>query len=156
MGSTLKEIEETLPPSDSHVVDILGRLLWKSLIYQLPRETLDGKLAMGYPTTYIHRTLRAVAHLETIVPEDANGELDLRFQDIGLSHAPCLECTRRLPSAPAREPETSVALTTSRFSMKTGSAHRLLPALEPFVKPTPGGKTLLGQPREAPPHPERV
>lgn len=79
-GSTLKEIEDSLPQPHEEIVDILGRLLWKALIHQFPHEMFDGTLSMGYPSTYIHRTLRGIAHMQTVVPLTADGDLDLSFK----------------------------------------------------------------------------
>lgn len=78
-GRTLKEIEESLPQPHEQIVDVLGRLLWKVLIHQFPKEMFDGKLSMGYPSTYIHRKVNAVAHVETVVPVAADGDFDLSF-----------------------------------------------------------------------------
>ena len=41
-GSTLKEIEDSLPQPHEQIVDVLGRLLWKALILQFPHEMFDG------------------------------------------------------------------------------------------------------------------
>lgn len=79
-GSTLNEIEDALPQPHEEIVDVLGRLLWKALVHEFPREMFDGKLSMGIPSTYVHRTMHAVAHLETVVPADADGDLDLNFK----------------------------------------------------------------------------
>ncbi len=40
----------------------------------------DGKLSMGVPSTYVHRTMHAVAQLQTVVPTDTDGDLDLDFK----------------------------------------------------------------------------
>jgi hypothetical protein len=77
-GSTLKEIEESLPKPHEQVVDLLGRNLWRALIGCFPKELFDGSVAMGYPNTYIYRTAVAVAHIETVVPRTTEGEFDLR------------------------------------------------------------------------------
>lgn len=79
-GSTLKEIEDSLPQPHEEIVDVLGRLLWKALIHQFPREMFDGTLAMGFPSTYVHRTLRGVFHIQTVVPVGTDGDLDLNFK----------------------------------------------------------------------------
>jgi hypothetical protein len=79
-GSTLKEIEDGLPQPHEQIVDILGRLLWKAMVHQFPREMFDGTLSIGVPSTYVHRTMHAVAHLQTVVQTDANGDLDLNFK----------------------------------------------------------------------------
>lgn len=78
-GATLKEIEQSLPEPHEQIVDILGRLLWKALIHQFPHEMFDGPLMLGYPSTYIHRTLHGIAHMQTVVPTDTDGDLDLTF-----------------------------------------------------------------------------
>ncbi len=46
-GATLKEIEGSLPEPHEEIVDILGRLVWKALVHQFPREMFDGTLSMG-------------------------------------------------------------------------------------------------------------
>jgi hypothetical protein len=87
-GSTLKEIEDSLPQPHEQIVDVLGHLLWKTLVHQFPAEMFDGTLEMGYPSTYIHRTLQAVAHIETIVPADKDGDLDLQFTGTTATQVP--------------------------------------------------------------------
>ena len=81
-GSTLKEIEDSLPQPHEQIVDILGRLLWRALIHQFPHEMFDGTLEMGYPSTYIDRKVRWVGHIETVVPMGADGDLDLSFKGL--------------------------------------------------------------------------
>lgn len=81
-GSTLIEIEKELEAPHEHVVDVLGRLLWRALICQFPKEKFDGTLAMGYPSTYIHQTVHGIAHITTIVPSGPDGDLDLSFNGL--------------------------------------------------------------------------
>lgn len=78
-GATLKEIEDSLPQPHEQIVDVLGRLLWRAIILKFPREMFDGTLEMGYPSTYIHRDVHAVVDMQTFVPTDADGDLDLSF-----------------------------------------------------------------------------
>lgn len=87
-GATLKEIESSLPEPHEEIVDVLGRLVWKSLIYQFPREMFDGSLSLGIPSTYISRTMKPVAHLETIVQKNADGDLDLDFKGMDVHLEP--------------------------------------------------------------------
>ena len=47
-GSTLREIESTLPDPHEKIVDVLGRMLWKALIHQFPKEMFDGTIAVSY------------------------------------------------------------------------------------------------------------
>ena len=70
------------------IVDILGRLLWRALVHQFPPEMFDGTLAMGYPSTYIHRTFHGVANMQTVVPVGADGDLDLSFEGMKLQTVP--------------------------------------------------------------------
>jgi hypothetical protein len=74
-GLTLKEIEDSLPQPHEQIVDILGRLLLVALIHQFPQEMFDGTLEMAYPSTYIHRMLHHVAHMQTVVRAGADGDL---------------------------------------------------------------------------------
>jgi hypothetical protein len=87
-GATLKEVEGSLPEPHEEIVDVLGRLLWRALVHQFPREMFDGTLSMGAPSTYVHRTLHAVAHIQTVVPRDADGDLDLNFKGTTSSIVP--------------------------------------------------------------------
>jgi hypothetical protein len=79
-GSTLKEIEDSLPQPHEDIVDVLGHLVWRALVHQFPPRMFDGKLAMLVPSTYMHRTLHGIAEIQTIVAKDDDGDLDLRFQ----------------------------------------------------------------------------
>jgi len=81
-GETLKEIEDSLPEPHEEIVDVLGRLVWKALIFQFPHEMFDGSLSFGAPSTYLSRTMMPVFHMETIVPTGTDGDLDLDFKGI--------------------------------------------------------------------------
>lgn len=86
-GSTLKEIESDLPDPHKSVVDTLGRILWKALIRQFPKE-INEKLTIGVPSTYIHYTANAIAHVQTFVPVDSQGNLDLNFEGMSMTIKP--------------------------------------------------------------------
>lgn len=79
-GSTLDEIEQALPEPHKHIVDILGNLLWRAIVLQFPHEFFDGNLKIGYPSTYIHHTMHGIAHIQTVVPKDVEGDFDLSFK----------------------------------------------------------------------------
>lgn len=82
-GATLKEIENNLPKSDEHIVDVLGRILFKALLNQFPTELFKEGIHIGNPTTYVHRIIRNIAHVSTVVPMGDDGELDLdRFNGL--------------------------------------------------------------------------
>lgn len=76
-GTTLAEIEEELPSSGEHIVDILGKILFKALVHQFPKEIFKETIQFGSPTTYIHQTVTGIVHVSTIVPKGEDGELDL-------------------------------------------------------------------------------
>lgn len=78
-GATLREIEKKLPEPREEIVDVLGRIVFKVLVNQFPPEIFREKVVFGNPSTYVHRTLTGVAHLQTVVPVDADGEFDLSF-----------------------------------------------------------------------------
>lgn len=78
-GETLREIEKGLPKPREGVVDVLGRIVFKALVNQFPREIFQEDIVFGDPSTYVHRTLTGVAHVQTVVPVDADGEFDLSF-----------------------------------------------------------------------------
>lgn len=84
-GKTLKEIEGDQPEGEKHVVDILGNLVWKALVYQFPHEWFDGSIYMGMPSKYVHHKLHGVAHMQTVVPKDAEDNLDLSFSGTKVS-----------------------------------------------------------------------
>ena len=114
-GSTLREIEDSLPQPHEEIVDILGRLLWKALIHQFPHEMFDGKLAMGYPSTYIHRRLNAVAHIRAFVPAGADGDLDLSSKGVKAELVPFGPPQSALPSVISMTPEQHERLGQVRF-----------------------------------------
>jgi len=78
-GETLREVERELPEPREDVVDVLGRIVFKAIVNRFPREIFQEKVVFGNPSTYVHRTLTGVAHLQTVVPMDADGEFDLSF-----------------------------------------------------------------------------
>lgn len=85
-GATLKEIENKLTKSNVHIVDVLGRILFKALVHQFPREIFKEDIHFGSPTTYLHRTMSHIAHVSTVVPSGDDGALDLdRFTGLKVS-----------------------------------------------------------------------
>ena len=104
-GSTLKEIEKSLPDPHDKIVDTLGRLLWRALIIQFPRELFDGTLVMGAPSTYLHYTAHGVVHLKTVVPLDSAGDLDLSFEGMNVSMVPQGPPQSALPRLISMTPE---------------------------------------------------
>ena len=87
-GSTLKEIESSLPDPHEAVVDTLGKILWKALIRQFPKEVFDGPMVMGIPSTFVHYTANAIAHVQTLVPVDEDGHFDLDFKGVTMAVKP--------------------------------------------------------------------
>lgn len=98
-GTTLKEIEGSLPDPHQSVIDTLGRLLWKALIRQFPKESFDGSIVMGEPSTYVRYKKTAVVHIKTVVPIDADGHFDLSFSGIVAAVKPLGPPQSGLPSA---------------------------------------------------------
>ncbi len=78
-GATLREIEPELNMGRDEIVDVLGRIVFRAIIDQFPREMFEDELVFGNPSTYVHRTLSGVAHVQTSVPVDQDGELNLSF-----------------------------------------------------------------------------
>ena len=115
-GSTLKDIEDSLPQPHEQIVDILGRLLWKALIYQFPRKMFDGKLTMGYPSTYLHRTLHWIAQMQTVVPRGADGDLDLNFKGMEAKIVPFGPPQSALSTVISMTPEQYERLGRLRFT----------------------------------------
>jgi hypothetical protein len=87
-GATLREIENSLPTPHESIVDTLGRIPWKSLVLQFPKEFFDGTLVMGMPSTYVHYKANAVAHIQTIVPVDKDGHFNLEFKGMTVELRP--------------------------------------------------------------------
>lgn len=78
-GSTLAEIDEAGDDEQKtqvHGVDVLGRLVWRALVHQFPRESIEGS-AFGSPSTYLHHTMDAIAHMRMPVHTLPDGDLDL-------------------------------------------------------------------------------
>lgn len=78
-GKTLKEVEGDQSEGQAHIVDVLGHLVWKALVHQFPPEWFDGSISMGMPSKYVHHKVHGIAHIQTVVPMDADGNLDLSF-----------------------------------------------------------------------------
>ena len=77
-GKTLKEIWHG-DEEPEKIVDVLGALVLRALIFQFPHEWFDGSINMGLPSTYLHQRMTAVAHMQTVVPREADGNFDLSF-----------------------------------------------------------------------------
>lgn len=106
-GATLKEMEADLPKPHEAIVDVLGRLLWRALMQQFPRETFRDQLDFGSPSTYVQRSLRGVAHMKTIVPTLPDGDLDLRFEGVKATVQPF--------GPPQSGRPTIIKMTTNQF-----------------------------------------
>ena len=78
-GRTLEEIEKDLSEGEKHIVDTLGKLVWRALAAQFPREVFEGNSAFGMPSTYLHRRISGIAHLKMGLQTDAAGNLNLSF-----------------------------------------------------------------------------
>jgi len=65
----------------------------------------DGTLVLGYPSTYIHRTVHWVAHMQTVVPADADGDLGLRFKESQVEMVPFGPPQSALPTVISMSPE---------------------------------------------------
>lgn len=79
-GDTLEEIDEQGKASDApeeHVVNILGRLVWRAVIFQFPHEIINGQLGFFYPSTYLNYTMNAVMHISTVMQADSNANFDV-------------------------------------------------------------------------------
>lgn len=83
-GTTLREVEAELPNPHEHIVDVLGQLVWSALIRQFPKEIFDGNTVMCFPSTFVHYSARGIAHIQTVVHENSEGELDLSFRGISM------------------------------------------------------------------------
>ncbi|WP_306110409.1 MULTISPECIES: methylamine utilization protein MauJ [Roseovarius] len=97
-GSTLEEIEDALPDSEDHVVDVLGRILWKALIMQFPKELFKEQVVMGTPETYVHYKMNMVAKVQTVFPADQDGYYDLDSNSITVEMKPSGPPQSALPS----------------------------------------------------------
>lgn len=78
-GGTLKEIEENLPEPREQIVDTLGKIVFMAVVNEFPKELFQEKLSFLNPSTYVHRIMSGIAHIQTVVPQDANGDFDLSF-----------------------------------------------------------------------------
>ncbi|TCL74052.1 methylamine utilization protein MauJ [Rhizobium sp. BK251] len=114
-GSTLREIESTLPDPHESVVDILGKLLFNALVRQFPKELINGAY-MGLPSTYLHYNVNAYGHLQTVVPVDQEGFFDLNFSGFKMTMVPPGPPQSALPSQIRMTPEQYERLRTLSFS----------------------------------------
>jgi hypothetical protein len=99
-GARLKDVEEALNVSSEHLVDILGRVAWRSLLRLLPPnvELMNTELAMAEPTSYVRRRMTYSAHIITVVPTGADGEPDIERFPTKIS----FERMRRVPQTDPR------------------------------------------------------
>lgn len=140
-GLTLGEIEEALPTPHEQIVDILGRLLFKVLIHQFPRKMFDETLKMGCPSTYLHHRVGAVAHIETVVPAGADGDLDPSFKGPTVETVPFGPPQSALPSVISMTPEQYERL-RQLGSMK-GDHQEMCERISVRVRPVDGGAHAL-------------
>lgn len=81
-GATLKEIEEDSSNTQEHIVDVLGKILFKALVHQFPKGLFTQEILLGSPSTYLHRIVTGIAHVQTVVPMGDDGELDLSLKGV--------------------------------------------------------------------------
>jgi hypothetical protein len=117
-GSTLREIESALPDPHESIVDTLGRLLFKALVFQFPKEMFDGTLVMGVPSTFVHYEANAVARVQTIVPVDKDGHFNLDFDGMTVELKPDGPPQSAAPTVVRMTPEQYDRLT--KFSYEKG------------------------------------
>lgn len=135
-GMTLKEIESSLPDPHESVIDTLGRLLWKVLVRQFPKEMFDGSLVMGLPSTYVHYKMAAVAHIRTVVPVDADGHFDLNFTGIVAAIKPLGPPQSALPSVVKMTIEQFAHL--KKLSYQTGDQQEMLERIRNKIREQDG------------------
>lgn len=76
-GAIIREIEDKLPKPSEDIVDVLGKIVFKALVHQFPREIFREYFHVAVPTTYVHRTMTGVAHVQTVAQKDATGEISM-------------------------------------------------------------------------------
>ncbi|MEI4480941.1 MULTISPECIES: methylamine utilization protein MauJ [unclassified Phyllobacterium] len=87
-GSTLREIDASLPAPHESVVDILGRILWNALVKQFPDENIAAAPELCRPERFVNYKLDAIVHLQTIVPVDQEGNFVLEFAGFQAAQKP--------------------------------------------------------------------
>jgi hypothetical protein len=115
-SATLKEIERSLPDPHEHVVNVLGGILWKALIMQFPKEMFEKAPMMGVPSTYVHYTAVAVAHIRTVVPVDKDGNFELDFKGMFVGVKP--------PGPPQSASPFVVRVTSSQYDRLNKLSHQ--------------------------------
>ena len=78
-GGTLRDIEGNLHEPREEIVDTLGKIVFMALVNEFPRELFKEKLRFLNPSTYVHRIMSGIAHIQTVVPQNASGDFDLSF-----------------------------------------------------------------------------
>jgi hypothetical protein len=106
-GKTLKEIWHGEEEPEK-IVDVLGALVFRALVFQFPHEWFDGSIAMGIPSTYLHRRVDAIALMQTIVPKDAEGNFDLSFTG--------MKMTMETFGPPQSAQPTVIVMTTDQYN----------------------------------------
>jgi len=81
-GGTLEETERDPSSNGQHIVDVLGKIVFRALMNQFPMETFKETITFGNPNTYIRWNRTGIAHISTIVPQGEDGELDLSFNGL--------------------------------------------------------------------------
>jgi hypothetical protein len=105
-GSTMEEIERNLPPPHTEIVDTLGRLLWRALLNQFACESLaNAKLMMGSPSTYVHRIVDGIAHMQTVIAVGEDGDLLLDRKGATMQMVPFGPPQSALPTEVRLSPE---------------------------------------------------
>jgi hypothetical protein len=82
-GAVLDDIEDKIHRPGLEMVDVLGKIVFRALVNLFPKDIFKEKVNLGSPSTYVHRTLTAYVHAQTIVPLDRDGEVELdRFSGV--------------------------------------------------------------------------
>ena len=80
-GTTLREYEAThpAPEGDPHLVDKLYAVVRNALLLEFPEDVQGTLHSERDSTSVVSMTATMVAHIQTVVPQDENGDLDLSF-----------------------------------------------------------------------------
>lgn len=92
-GTTLREYEAShpVPEGDPHLVDKLYGIVRNALLLEYPQDVQGILRGEGDPTSVVGMTATMVAHVQTVVQQDENGDLDLSFPGV------TIEMTMRNP-----------------------------------------------------------
>lgn len=102
-GRSVEELEEELPIPFEELVDRTGRVAWQAIMTSLPLPPGEHRPAMMQATTFLHRSLTVVAHVQ--MGSKGGDPNHPRLEDQGTMQISVQQRVPQAPNGPSAAPD---------------------------------------------------